>query len=216
MVLAESVKFKHGLCKSCGIEWFEGIMLEPCLLQPCFHVAGGAAEREAALRRGGDASAAAAAALPRDSFGKTFACGSIAGFAQSFIICPMEHIKCRLQVQHGAGAADSLYRGPFDALYKIVTNHGISGLFRGMCVTWWREIPAFGLYFSTYDYIKDTGNRLFANENGEVKDWHAWGASAFAGGTSGCFTWLVICKYFTVVFAEMFSLSSPFFHLISS
>ena len=40
MVLAEFVKFKHGLYKSCGIEWFEGIMLEPCLLQPCLHVAG--------------------------------------------------------------------------------------------------------------------------------------------------------------------------------
>ena len=39
MVLAESFKFKHGLYKSCVIEWFEGIMLEPCLLQPCFHVA---------------------------------------------------------------------------------------------------------------------------------------------------------------------------------
>ena len=40
MVLAEFVKFKHGLYKSCGIECFEGVMLEPCLLQPCFHVAG--------------------------------------------------------------------------------------------------------------------------------------------------------------------------------
>ena len=40
MVLAEFVIFKHGLYKSCGIEWFEGITLEPCLLQPCFHVAG--------------------------------------------------------------------------------------------------------------------------------------------------------------------------------
>ena len=40
MVLAEFVKFKHGLYKSCGMECFEGIMLEPCLLQPCVHVAG--------------------------------------------------------------------------------------------------------------------------------------------------------------------------------
>ena len=40
MVLAEFVKFKDGLYDSCGIEWFEGIMLETCLLQPCFHVAG--------------------------------------------------------------------------------------------------------------------------------------------------------------------------------
>ena len=29
MVLAEFVRFKHGLYKSCGIECFEGIMLEP-------------------------------------------------------------------------------------------------------------------------------------------------------------------------------------------
>ena len=40
MVLEESVKLKHGLCKSCGAECFEGILLEPCLLQPCSHVAG--------------------------------------------------------------------------------------------------------------------------------------------------------------------------------
>ena len=45
MVLAEFVQFKHGLYKSCGIEWYEGIMLEPCLLQPCFHVAGDLAGR---------------------------------------------------------------------------------------------------------------------------------------------------------------------------
>jgi len=40
MVLAEFIKFKHGLYKSCGIECFEGIMLVTCLLQPYFHVAG--------------------------------------------------------------------------------------------------------------------------------------------------------------------------------
>ena len=41
MVLAEFVKFKHGLYKPCAIGWFEAIMLEPRLLQPCFHLAGG-------------------------------------------------------------------------------------------------------------------------------------------------------------------------------
>ena len=40
MVLAKFGKFKDGLHKSCGTECFEGTMLEPCLLQPCFHVAG--------------------------------------------------------------------------------------------------------------------------------------------------------------------------------
>mmetsp|Transcript_3973 Transcript_3973/g.8619 ORF Transcript_3973/g.8619 Transcript_3973/m.8619 type:complete len:351 (-) Transcript_3973:240-1292(-) len=135
------------------------------------------------------------ASLPHDSFTKSFVCGSFAGFAQSFVICPMEHIKCRLQVQHGTGSADALYRGPFDAVHKIVSNHGVAGLFRGMCVTWWREVPAFGMYFSTYDTIKDWGNKMFEDENGDVKDWHAWGASAFAGGFSGCFTWLIIYPF---------------------
>ena len=40
MVLAEFIKFNRGLYKSWGVKCFEGIMLEPCLLQPCFHVAG--------------------------------------------------------------------------------------------------------------------------------------------------------------------------------
>ena len=40
MVLASFIKLNHGSCKSCGTECFEGIVLEPCLLQPCFHVAG--------------------------------------------------------------------------------------------------------------------------------------------------------------------------------
>ena len=40
MVLAEFVQFKHGLYKSYSIECLEGVMLEPCLLQPSFHVAG--------------------------------------------------------------------------------------------------------------------------------------------------------------------------------
>ena len=40
MVLAEIIRFKHGLYKSCGVECVEGIMLEPYLLKPCFHVAG--------------------------------------------------------------------------------------------------------------------------------------------------------------------------------
>ena len=52
MVLAEFVKLKHGLYKSCGIERFEGIMLESCSLQPCFHVAGRSADEQHDSLRG--------------------------------------------------------------------------------------------------------------------------------------------------------------------
>ena len=40
MVLAKPSKLKHRLHQSCGIECVEGFLLEPCLLQQCFHVAG--------------------------------------------------------------------------------------------------------------------------------------------------------------------------------
>mmetsp|Transcript_35625 Transcript_35625/g.72895 ORF Transcript_35625/g.72895 Transcript_35625/m.72895 type:complete len:365 (-) Transcript_35625:41-1135(-) len=134
------------------------------------------------------------------SLTKSLVCGSFAGAVQCLIICPMEHIKCRLQVQHGVGAADHLYRGPLDAVDKIVESHGIRGLFRGWCSTCWREIPAFGLYFATYDGIKERVNKLF-EENGRQANSdeeyiphhsHTWAASAFAGGVSGAFTWAII------------------------
>ena len=48
MVLAQVVRFKHGLYKSCGVECFEGMMLEPRLLQPGFHVAGKQGRRRGA------------------------------------------------------------------------------------------------------------------------------------------------------------------------
>ena len=46
-----------------------------------------------------------------DSFAKTFACGSFAGFVQAFVIVPVEHVKCRLQVQQGRGAAEQQHNG---------------------------------------------------------------------------------------------------------
>lgn len=129
----------------------------------------------------------------RDPWQKSFMCGSFAGLVQAVVICPMEHIKCRLQVQEGKG-------GPIKVASSIFKNHGVSGLYRGWWTTTIREIPAFGLYFSTYDYIKDTVNTLLAQRDGIVDEdspmpaqhSHAWLASAFAGGVSGCFTWAIV------------------------
>ena len=62
----------------------------------------------------------------------------------------------------------------------------------------YKEVPAFGLYFSSYDYVKDTVNTILAQRLGsnatatEGYDSHAWLASAVAGGASGCITWAVV------------------------
>lgn len=165
---------------------------------------------------------------------KAFTCGSIAGTVQALVICPMEHIKCRLQVQASSVIADAagasktvcttinnhpsnvlsnnlapntrlfstktsqprIYKGPIDCALSIIKDHGLfRGLFRGMGVTFWRETPAFGMYFATYDTVKDRVESLLEDKDDHhpiPTHAHAWAASALAGGISGAWTWAII------------------------
>jgi solute carrier family 25 carnitine/acylcarnitine transporter 20/29 len=131
------------------------------------------------------ASIQASNALQHDPWQKSFLCGSFAGLCQALVICPMEHLKCRLQLP------DSTYKGPLQAAKSIVSSHGIPGLYRGINSTLIREIPAFGAYFSVYDAVKDSVNSYFDTHNSDSSQ-HMWLASAFAGGVSGSFTWAMI------------------------
>eukprot|EP01082_Thalassiosira_pseudonana_P015776 g13882.t1 g13882 contig9:662229-663683(+) len=155
---------------------------------------------------------------------KVFTCGSIAGTVQAFVICPMEHIKCRLQVQSAAIASAAgnaaasatttttasmgskvaastqhIYKGPVDAGVSIVKQYGLfRGLYRGMGVTLWRETPAFGMYFATYDSIKARVETLLEDKDEHhpiPSHAHAWAASALAGGISGALTWAIIYPF---------------------
>lgn len=135
--------------------------------------------------------------IGHDSWQKAFACGCFAGLVQCMIICPTEHVKCRLQIQHGKGAADNIYKGPLQASTSILKNYGLQGLYRGWTATAIREVPAFGLYFSVYDYLKDKVSQTLAERSGlteedEVPHSHLWLSSTLAGGLSGSLTWGVI------------------------
>jgi hypothetical protein len=125
---------------------------------------------------------------------KIFACGAAAGTVQAFVICPMEHIKCRLQV-----STQQIHKGPVELCTSIVKQHGLfRGLYRGMGVTLWRETPAFGMYFATYDTIKDRVESLLEEKDDDhpiPSHAHAWAASALAGGISGAWTWVIIYPF---------------------
>lgn len=126
-----------------------------------------------------------------DPWQKSWLCGSFAGAVQCVILCPIEHIKCRLQTQKGSVSGHE-YTGTFQTGQKILSEHGLRRLYQGFVATFWREVPAFGLYFATYDYLKDRANAFFANNSSEKKHHHQWVASAFAGGCSGCITWAFV------------------------
>jgi len=133
---------------------------------------------------------------------KSFICGSFAGAVQAIVVCPMEHVKCRLQIQNSPNYKEKMtFRGPFDALHKIVSGHGVQGLYRGFAVTAWREIPAFGLYFAAYDCIKDSVSNVLSSRGGllggknDDSNLHLWAASSLGGGLSGALTWAIIYPF---------------------
>ena len=57
--------------------------------------------------------------------------GVMAGMTVSFIAAPVEHVKARLQVQYAADKSKRLYSGPIDCSRKILSQHGIKGLYHG-------------------------------------------------------------------------------------
>lgn len=138
--------------------------------------------------------------LPHDPWYKSSTCGAFSGLMQCLVICPMEHVKCRLQVQPGKGKSTaSQYRGPVQAVRKIVGQYGAHRLYQGWWSTCFREVPAFALYFATYDYLKDRTNTFLSHQmdiQGEdpvgMQHTHAWIASAFAGGCAGSITWGIV------------------------
>ncbi|KAL4062270.1 mitochondrial carrier domain-containing protein [Scleroderma yunnanense] len=82
--------------------------------------------------------------------GQLFIAGVGAGLANGFVSGPVEHIRIRLQTQSNS---NPLYSGPFDAIKKIASQHGVSGLFKGQCVTFLREATGYGVYFLVYEKL---------------------------------------------------------------
>ncbi|KAJ7782412.1 mitochondrial carrier domain-containing protein [Mycena maculata] len=79
-----------------------------------------------------------------------FTAGVLAGVANGFVSGPVEHIRIRLQTQ---SSTKPEYKGPFDAIKKIYSAHGIPGVFKGQGVTLVREAAGYGVYFLAYEKL---------------------------------------------------------------
>lgn len=112
--------------------------------------------------------------------GKNITGGAAAGIASSFVLCPSEHVKVRLQ-----STQQQVYRHSLDAAVQITKAHGLSGLYRGLLATIARQVPGFVIYFGAYDCIK----KQCSNRLGKSNDWLG---SILAGGTAGSLSWAAI------------------------
>lgn len=111
-----------------------------------------------------------------------FLAGAFSGIFTTSIMAPGERIKCLLQIQQDAKT--KIYDGPIDCAKKLYKEGGIRSIYRGSLATILRDVPASGLYFLTYEAIKD-----YLTDCGE-KDITIHG-TVFAGGCAGIANWLI-------------------------
>ena len=80
-----------------------------------------------------------------------FLSGGFAGLANTFVSCPMEHIRIRMQIQD---SGFKLYKNSIDAAVQIYKAHGFVGLNKGFGVSFVREFFLYGSYFAAYEFCR--------------------------------------------------------------
>lgn len=114
------------------------------------------------------------------------------GAIQSIMLSPVELVKIRLQLQNVSHAnlreAAASHKGPVSVAKSILKTEGIKGIYRGFVITVLRDAPAHGVYFWTYEYMREQfhpGCRKNGQENLRTM--------LTAGGLAGVASWL--CCY---------------------
>lgn len=80
--------------------------------------------------------------------------GAGAGLVSSFVTCPLDVVKTRLQAQHMARDAKE-YEGVRLTVKRIWRQAGVKGFYRGLGPTVGGYLPTWGIYFTMYDLVKD-------------------------------------------------------------
>ncbi|KAH5079524.1 hypothetical protein HBI73_168880 [Parastagonospora nodorum] len=119
------------------------------------------------------------------SYAQYYASGAFAGIANTVLSSPIEHIRIRLQTQpHGA---NRLYTGPIDCVRKLSAHQGVlRGVYRGTAVTYMREAQAYGVWFTTFEYLMNAD----AARNNIKRDDISTLKVAMYGGLAGEMLWI--------------------------
>lgn len=87
--------------------------------------------------------------MPKESLFNVCLAGSFSGFAASFVLTPVELVKCKLQVANLH--SHSRHESYGSILKKIVAQKGVSGLWHGLHSTLLREVGGTAVWFAAYE-----------------------------------------------------------------
>ncbi|XP_003341753.1 mitochondrial carnitine/acylcarnitine carrier protein isoform X1 [Monodelphis domestica] len=118
------------------------------------------------------------------TYPQLFAAGMLSGVFTTGIMTPGERIKCLLQIQASSG--ETKYTGALDCAKKVYQESGIRGIYKGTMLTLLRDVPASGMYFMTYEWLKN----ILTPEGKSVNELSV-PQILFAGGAAGIFNWVV-------------------------
>ncbi|KAM6976971.1 mitochondrial carnitine/acylcarnitine carrier protein [Aplochiton taeniatus] len=118
------------------------------------------------------------------TYTQIFLSGCLAGVFTTVIVAPGERVKCLLQVQASGGQLR--YAGPIDCAVRLYKEQGIRSVYKGTVLTLIRDVPSNGLYFLTYECLKN-----FLTAEGESVSQLSTPKILLAGGTAGIFNWVI-------------------------
>ncbi|KAF6727435.1 Mitochondrial carnitine/acylcarnitine carrier protein [Oryzias melastigma] len=131
---------------------------------------------------GGTAAQRSALVLCR--YPQLFAAGMLSGVFTTAIMAPGERIKCLLQIQASTGEVK--YAGPMDCVKQLYRESGIRGIYKGTALTLMRDVPASGMYFMSYEWLKN-----LLTPAGKSHNELSIPSVLFAGGVAGICNWAV-------------------------
>ncbi|XP_036386555.1 mitochondrial carnitine/acylcarnitine carrier protein [Megalops cyprinoides] len=118
------------------------------------------------------------------TYPQIYLAGMLAGVFTTVIVAPGERIKCLLQVQSTTGQMK--YAGPLDCAVKLYKAQGLRSVYKGTVLTLIRDVPSNGVYFLTYEYLKNS----LTPEGQSVKELST-PRILLAGGMAGILNWVV-------------------------
>ncbi|XP_022139817.1 mitochondrial arginine transporter BAC1 [Momordica charantia] len=117
-----------------------------------------------------------------------------AGAIISFILCPSELVKCRMQVQgtDSLVPVSSRYSGPADCALKTIKTEGVTGIFRGGFTTLLRESIGNAVFFSVYENVRYYMHSQLHATTSVQGNFMDMGIGILTGGLGGVAFWSAV------------------------